>query len=81
VKLLVYMRDGRTCYALRGRGELGKLIRAKPDGEHPSLDVVKGTWNPSTGLYLWRPGIRLRFIAGGSISHVEEGDPNQAAPA
>lgn len=84
MKLLVYMRDGRTVFALRGRGQLAELMSEKaekpgPAHERPSVEVVRGTWNPTTGCYVWQPGIRIRFIARGSISHVEEGDPNQAS--
>jgi hypothetical protein len=79
VKLLVYIRDGRTVYALRGRGELSRLARAEPWGEEPSVVSVRGTWNPVTGRFVWQPNVHLRHLARGSISHVEEGDPNQAA--
>lgn len=82
MKLLVYMRDGRTCYALTGRGQLAALFSERGKGpahERPSIEVVRGIWNPHTGAYLWQPGVRLRFIARGSIAFVEEGDPNRAA--
>lgn len=80
MRILVYLRDGRTCYVLRGRAELGRLLRSKPDHEDEPVVCVKGTWNPTTGTYNWVPGTRLRHI--GQVSHVEEGHPNEAeAPA
>lgn len=81
MKLLVYLRDGRTVYALRGRKELARLVGAEPWGEHEAVYVVRGIWNPVTGQFMWTPNIRVRFIARGSISSVEEGDPNDATEA
>lgn len=78
MRLLVYMRDGRTVYYIQGRAKLRELIAAKPGGEHPSVLAVRGTWNPTTGTYVWTRGIPLRFIAAGSIGVVEEGSPNDA---
>lgn len=80
MKLLVYMKDARTVFALRGRAELARLISEKrgPAHEEEPLVVVRGIWNPLTGLYVWQPGIRLRFLARGSVAAVEEGDPNRA---
>ena len=75
MKLLVYMRDGRTCYALKGRGELAKLVSREPFHEDSGVVCVRGIWNPITGEYAWSPGIRLRFLAKGSIGVVEEGAP------
>jgi hypothetical protein len=72
MKLLLYMRDGRTVYRLTGRGNLMKLIREEPWHDQPGLTVERGIWNPETGEYVWRAGIRIRFIAKGSISVVEE---------
>lgn len=81
MKLLVYMRDGRTVFALRGRSQLAELMSEKsgPAHERPSVEVVRGTWNPITGSYVWQPAIRIRFIARASIAWVEDGDPNEAA--
>lgn len=75
MKLLVYMRDGRTCYALKGRGELARLVQREPYHEDPGVVCVRGLWNPETGLYVWTPAIKLRYIAKGSIGVVEEGVP------
>jgi hypothetical protein len=75
LKLLVYMRDGRTVFALKGRGELTRLVSREPGHEENGVIVVRGVWNPTTGAYIWTPAIRLRFIAKGSIAYVEEGTP------
>jgi hypothetical protein len=72
VRLLVYMRDGRTVYRIKGRGNLADLLRHDPAGEERSQIVERGIWNPETGEYVWTPGIRLRFIAKGSVGVVEE---------
>jgi hypothetical protein len=81
VKLLVYLRDGRTVYALIGRGQLRDLTSEKrgPGHEDEPVIVVRGTWHPGLRAFEWQPNVRVRWIARGSISHVEEGDPNQAA--
>lgn len=79
MKLLVYMRDGRTVYVLRGRGELRLLASADPWHEAGSVIAVRGTWNPDGFQFVWQSNVHLRHLAQGSISHVEEGDPNQAA--
>ena len=79
MKLLVYMRDGRTCYALRGRAELRRLVGVEPCDEHKAIVAVRGTWDPVALAFRWQPSVYVRYLAKGSISHVEEGDPNQAA--
>lgn len=81
MKLLVYMKDGRTVYALRGRGEFFKLIDEKrgPAHQEDPVIVVRGTWLPDACRYRWEPNVRLRYIARNSVSLVEEGDPNQAS--
>lgn len=71
MRLLVYMKDGRTCYRIVGRGKLGSLIGRDGTDDNGSLFVEKGIWNPETGDYVWR-GARLRHIASNSISHIEE---------
>jgi hypothetical protein len=71
VKLLVYLRDGRTVYRLTGRGMLAKLVGREPWHEEKGCHVERGIWNPETGEYVWTP-IRLRFVAKNSISVVEE---------
>lgn len=82
MRLLVYMRDGRTVYYLTGRSKLAQLVRAEPWHEQPGITAARGIWNPTTGEYVWTPGIHLRYLAKGSISVVEEGHPNEAeAPA
>jgi hypothetical protein len=78
VKLLVYMRDGRTVYYVEGRGKLRSLISRTPGHEEESILAVRGIWNPTTGEYVWTRGIPLRFVAAGSIGVVEEGSPNEA---
>ncbi len=72
MKLLVFMKDGRTVYMIEKRGVLSELCRDEPWHEQPGATVVKGIWNPTTGEYLWQRNVRLRFLAKGSISHVEE---------
>lgn len=55
MKLLVHMKDGRTCFSLTGRGVLGRLVKAEPWGEDmKSVRVERGIWNPINGEYLWR---------------------------
>lgn len=72
MKLLVYMRDGRTVYRLTGRGNLAQLLSRDPAHEERGCIVDRGIWNPDTGEYAWTAGIRIRFIAKGSIGVVEE---------
>lgn len=80
MRLLVYLRDGRTVYMIKGRSVLAQLVGVEPWGEHHGIDVQRGTWNPTTGEYHWR-GVRVRHLAKGSISHVEEADYGEATPA
>ena len=80
MKLLVYLRDGRTCLALAGRGQLHALTKGEPWHENKGIPVVRGTWNPTTGTYVWRPNVVVRYISHGTIAWVEEGDPNDAWP-
>lgn len=71
--LLVYIRDGRTVFRISGRGWLAELTRREPFNETTrTAEVDRGVWNPTTGEYVWMSGIKLRFLAKGSISHVEE---------
>lgn len=72
------MRDGRTVYYLSGRANLRHLISRDPAHEEHGAVVARGIWNPATGEYVWTRGIHIRFIAGGSISVVEEGTPKDA---
>jgi hypothetical protein len=78
VKILVYIRDGRTVYVLRGRGELARLVGAEPWHEGKGTAVDRAIWNPTTGLYVWTRGIFVRFISRASIAVVEEGHPDGA---
>lgn len=71
MKILVYMRDGRTCYLLRNRKQLRDLIGTKPDGEHPSVPAVRGIWNPHESEYVWQR-VPLRHVPASSIGVVEE---------
>jgi hypothetical protein len=71
VKILVYLKDGRTVYLLQKRGELARLVGVEPWGEHDSIQAVRGTWNPATGEYVWARA-KLRFVNRTSISTVEE---------
>ena len=71
MRLLVYIKDGRTCYRITGRGHLAALVRAEPWHENRAVTAEKGLWNSETGEYFWAP-IQLRHIARGAISHVEE---------
>ena len=81
MKLRVYMRDGRTVYRVMGRGNLAKLVGDEPWNEKPGIEVVRGIWNPLVGEYVWLRGIRLRFIAKGSIGVVEEDTGHARIPA
>jgi hypothetical protein len=74
VKLLVYLRDGRTVYRLRGRKVLARLVRLDPWHEEQGSVVDRGIWNHDTGEYNWLQ-LRIRHIAAHSISHVEEVPP------
>lgn len=71
MRLLVYMKDGRTVYRIIGRGYLAKLVKDEPWHENPSVTCEKGLYNAGTGEFFWSR-IQLRHIARGSISHVEE---------
>ena len=71
MKLLVYMKDGRTVYLLERRGRLAQLVTGEPWHEGESVRVVRGIWNPITGEYVWK-SVPLRHIAKGSIAVVEE---------
>lgn len=71
MKVLVYMRDGRTCYLLRNRKQLRELIGTTPAGEHPSTPAVRGIWNPIIGEYQWAR-VPLRHLPASSIGVVEE---------
>ena len=72
MRLLVFLRDGRTVYRVKGRGALARLVRAEPWHEEPGVFVDKGIWNPTTGEYIWTIQVKLRALAKNSISHVEE---------
>ncbi len=71
MRLLVYMKDGRTVYRIVGRAKLAILLNRELTDEDRSLPVDRGIWNPTTGEYVWR-GIRIRFINKGSIAVIEE---------
>jgi hypothetical protein len=71
MKVLVYMRDGRTVYLIEKRGLLRALIGNDPAHEGKSVFSVRGTWNPHTGMYVWRP-VPLRHLSPSSIAVVEE---------
>lgn len=77
MRLLIFMRDGRTVYRVTGRGKLAKLLRTeleKVEGwdKDQHVMVERGIWNPATGDYVWSASVRLRFIAKGSIGVIEE---------
>jgi hypothetical protein len=72
MRLLVYLRDGRTVLRIVGRGHLSALLGHEPAGDHHGHTVDRGTWNPTTGEYVWRQGVRLRYLAKSSIAWVEE---------
>lgn len=85
MRLLVYMRDGRTVYKIVGRGFLAKLVRGEPWDEDRKGGVVgRGIWNPATGEYVWM-AVRLQWLSKNSISVVEEdtygGDAPEPGPA
>jgi hypothetical protein len=80
VRLLVYMRDGRTVYRLQGRAALARLVSKEPWHEEPGVLVDRGTWNPTTGEYVWLAQLRVRFISKGSIASVEEDSRQAGAP-
>jgi hypothetical protein len=72
VRILVYLRDGRTVYLLEKRSTLNKLVNGgEPWHENESISVVRGIWNPEAREYVWK-AIPLRYIAKASISVVEE---------
>lgn len=71
MKILVYMKDGRTVYMLEKRGRLAQLVQGEPWHEGDSVRVARGIWNPHTGEYVWS-AVPLRHIAKGSIAMVEE---------
>jgi hypothetical protein len=74
MRLLVYIRDGRTCYRLTGRKNLMRLLQTEPWHEEPGITVERGIWNPETGLYVWTFA-KVRYIAKGSIGVIEEDAP------
>ncbi|MCW3018624.1 MAG: hypothetical protein JWN10_932 [Solirubrobacterales bacterium] len=74
MRIRVYIRDGHTCYRLAKRSDLGDLITREPHGAKPSKEVEVAYWNGSEAAYGAFVPWRLRFIAKGSISTVEE-DP------
>lgn len=78
MKLLVYLRDGRTVYFLEKRGRLRQLTGSKPGHEGESYRVARGIWNPILGQYGWK-AVLLRHIATNSISVVEEATTIEAA--
>lgn len=71
MKLLVYLKDGRTVYRIIGRGKLAALLKRALTDEDRSLTVERGIWNPTTGEYVWRVA-RLRYLNTSSISVIEE---------
>lgn len=77
MKVLVYMKDGRTVYLLQRRAELSRLVTRQVEHEgddarsSTSVPAVRGIWNPHTGEYVWTR-IPLRYVAKGSIAAVEE---------
>lgn len=80
MRLLVYLKDGRTVYMLKGRGVFAKLIGLEPWHEERSVECQRGIWNPTTGEFHWQ-GVRLRHIAKSSISVVEEAAYGDEVPA
>jgi hypothetical protein len=71
MRLLVYMKDGRTVFLLEKRSRLGALVRREPDHESDSVGAARGIWNPHTGEYVWSH-VPVRYIAKNSIAFVEE---------
>lgn len=72
MRILVYMRDGRTVYLLEKRSHLNLLLHREPDSTvGPSTAAVRGIWNPDTREYEWQR-VHLRHIARNSVSVVEE---------
>lgn len=80
MRLLVYLRDGRTVYLIVGRGKLRQLAGVEPWHEGPGILVQRGVWNPVTGLYHWS-GVKVRHISKSSIGHVEEAEYGEETPA
>lgn len=78
MKLLVYLRDGRTVYFLEKRGRLRQLMSGEPGHEGESYRVARGIWNPITGEYVWK-AVLLRHLAKSSVSVVEEANTIEAA--
>lgn len=71
MRLLVYMKDGRTVYLLERRRRLAELVGGEPHHEGDSVTAVRGIWNPHTGEYVWS-SVPVRHLAKGSIAVVEE---------
>jgi hypothetical protein len=78
--LVIYLRDGRTAYLLRGRKALRVLLGLDPGNEERGVKVVRGIWNPERGEYLWAmEPVELRFLGRSSISVIERGHPELVA--
>lgn len=72
MKILVYLRDGRTVYLIVGRGSLARLLGRDPAHEGDPVPVARGIWNPAIGEYVWTRSINLRYLSKNSVGHVEE---------
>lgn len=80
MRILVYMRDGRTVYYFQRRKDLGAVLSKPAEHEGDGVVVVRGVWNPATGEYAWSRSITIRHLDRRSISVVEEAAPNDVHP-
>ena len=81
MRLLVFMRDGRTVYRIRRRHDLAQLVRATAwdDQDTTVIWADRGIWSTADGDHSWLNQVKLRHISPGSISHVEL-DQSPATP-
>jgi hypothetical protein len=78
VKILVYMRDGRTVYRIAKRGLLAELLTREPAHEERGIAVERAYWNPVTGTFTFWHEVRLRFLSKNSVAVVEEAPREEA---
>jgi hypothetical protein len=73
MRILVYLRDGRTVYLIDGRAKLARLASREPwsEGANDGIAAVRGIWNHETRDWDWQRVV-LRYVAKSTISHVEE---------
>lgn len=72
MRIRLFMRDGRTCYRLAKRADLGDLVKRSPENENRSIVAEVAFWNPMLGELSDFREVRIRAISKGSIGWVEE---------